>query len=132
MGVAVALSDETLAAGSPFDDEVGVDSGSVLVFPIARALTLDAKPAQVGEGDHLELTTFYGAAGGGMLLVAVDVSGSAMFVPIVHGAFGDDGTHVLAATVPPGLAGLSVTLQSFGLDACSIVAASKPATVVFE
>jgi hypothetical protein len=58
-----------------------------------------------------------GAPGVLSVLVIEDVSGTPMFLPIQVAALDSNGEMALGATVPSGLAGITVTLRSFAQHA---------------
>jgi hypothetical protein len=67
--------------------------------------------------DDLVLTTSAGDAGQLALLVVEEADGAPLFVPIVSKTLNARGEWHLLATVPAGLAGHSVALRSWSLDA---------------
>jgi hypothetical protein len=62
----------------------------------------------------------------------VDVSGAATFVPAILDTFDPTGVWTFSATVPPGLSGLELGLQSYGFVATGKVQASNVATITFQ
>lgn len=79
----------------------------------------------------LTLTTWSGDPTGLAMLVVVAVNGTAMFVPIVFGVFDGTGAWDLAGTVPTGLSGTAITLESFGIIPTGKVGTSNREDVTF-
>jgi hypothetical protein len=90
--------------------------GRVTLFA-GNDLFLQSIPNTLTAGDTLEVDARGGAPGVLSVLVIEDVGGTSMFLPIQVAALDSNGEMALSATVPSGLAGITVTLQSFAQHA---------------
>jgi len=87
-------------------------SGRVTIFA-GNDLFLQAIPDAVTAGDALVVDTRGGAPDALALLVLLDVSGTSCFIPLQLTTLDSNGEMELSATVPSGLSGITLTLQSF-------------------
>jgi hypothetical protein len=95
-------------AGSAQDPQ----GGRVTLFA-GNDLFLQAIPNTVTAADAIVLDTRGGEPGVLALLALVEVSGAPTFFPLQLTTLDANGEIELAATVPSGLAGVTLTLQSF-------------------
>jgi len=91
--------------------------GGRLTLFAGNDLFLQAIPNEVTGGDSLVVDTRGGAPGGIALLALQDVGGTPLFLPIQLGTLDTNGEMELAATVPSGISGITLTLQSFAQKA---------------
>jgi hypothetical protein len=96
-------------------------------------LWLDATPRDPAAGETEHLATRNGVAGNLTALAVIAINGAPSFV-LVDGLqhFDASGDHLLTATVPPGLLGLTLDLQSFAISASGHVIASGVERVAFQ
>lgn len=121
-----------VALGVPIDlAHVATFQGLVEVHG-GNDLWLDASPRDPAAGVTLTLRTREGPAAAPAMLVAVAVDDVPTFLPLVVGAFDASGTFALAAAVPPGLSGRSVTFRSYALVAPHRIADSGDERVLFQ
>jgi hypothetical protein len=66
------------------------------------------------------------------LLVVSNINGSPVFVPAVFGSFDPVGEWVRSVIVPPGLAGITLELETFGFVSTGKVDVSSPFAVAFQ
>ena len=66
------------------------------------------------------------------MLVLVEANGIPLFHQLMVSAFGADGIWSLSATVPPGLAGLELGFQSFGVISPGKLGGSNREWVIFQ
>ncbi len=95
-------------------------------------LTLEARPEIVTTGSTITLTTWTGQAGGPVLLAAVELNGSSLFLPITSTRFDASGLWTLYGTVPPGLSGNVVTFVTLGIAPTGDVEISNLEPVTFQ
>ena len=87
-------------------------TGAAYLFQLSD-LGLASNLSVVPSGAWLQLDTCGALATGPVLVVAVDLSGQPLFLPVASGTVNGSGGFGFGATVPSGLAGLTVALQSF-------------------
>jgi hypothetical protein len=115
------------------DDLVpGGSNGASQVYVHGPYLTLEADPPQVAAGATLTFTTWTGAASNLALLALIDIDGVPMFLPAAFSAFDTSGVWSLSVTVPPGLSGNVLTLQTYGFVPTGKVQASNQMAVAFQ
>ena len=83
-------------------------------------------------GATLTLTSWGGQPEGPVLLVAVDINGTPLFLKIAFRKFDASGLWSVAGTVPPGLSGNVVTFQSFGIAPTGNVDLTNLEAVTFQ
>jgi hypothetical protein len=101
------------------------------VFVHGPYLVLEAGPEMAAAGDTLSFVTWKGLPGGAAVLVAVDVNGTPVFVPVVFGLFNGGGQWTFSSLVPAGLSGNDVTFLGFGFAPPGNVEATNLETVRF-
>ena len=112
MGQAVALHSESVVVTNNNELEDGIRSGVALVFEI-HGWNLDAQRDTVSEGDTFLLKSCGGRPGNLALLAAVDVNGVPIFRVVAVTTVDGRGRQRLTGIVPPGLAGLEITFESY-------------------
>jgi hypothetical protein len=130
-GAPIALDHGVAVIGVARDDDLGAGSGSAWVYAVSGP-QVEIAPRTPKAGDQLAITSAPGKSGTVLLLAAVAVNGTPVFLPITHGVYDADFQWTLKAVVPPGLSGLSVDLQSFGFSVCGPILASNRAVVNFQ
>lgn len=117
--------------GAPgFVDSNGVQRGRARVYS-GNDFWLNADPKSVVQDDY-EVLASRGVPAGHLVGVAiVDVNGSPLFQFLALGAADATEALILENNVPPGLAGLTVTFQSFAIGRMGRVIDSAPETIVF-
>ncbi|MEW6743362.1 MAG: FG-GAP repeat protein [Planctomycetota bacterium] len=132
LGTSVAIEGHTLAAGAPLHDPgTGLWTGAVYLYAPVPDLVLEAEPQAVHVGDLLTLSTFYGNPSEPALLAIVGVNGVPVFQRVAVGSFGADLKWQLSDTVPPGLSGVLLTFQAFGMTRCGNPDATNEERVYF-
>jgi hypothetical protein len=102
-------------------EEGGAVSFRLATSPRTPLPTGAAFAITVGGGIHAEP----------FVTAAVDVAGTATFVPLFMGRFDRTGISYVPGDVPPGLSGLSVTLRCYSIDASDRVVATNDDTIAF-
>lgn len=125
-GACVATDGEWAVVGN----EPHVRKGSAYLYAVPD-LPLAATPKQVAPLDQITFECCGGQPNGPVLLAVVDVGGP-LFVKVALGHFDPAGVFDLAAVVPPGLTGLTATLQAFGVAHSGQTLASNREAVTFE
>jgi hypothetical protein len=110
----------------------GDTNGTWDVFVHGPYLTLEADPPSPPTGATLTFTTWTGNANGPSLLVATDINGTQLFLPLVLASFDANGLWTLSGTVPTGFAGFVVTFETFGFVATGKVEVSNAFAVSFQ
>ncbi len=82
-------------------------------------IALEAAPESVAVGEKLAFTTSGGAPYQLMLLYTVTANGLPEYIEVDMGGFDAHGVRVWSTTIPPEYSGLTVTLQSIGIEACT-------------
>jgi hypothetical protein len=125
LGRAVALSDHHAFAG--------LNDDSVRVFDTAE-LTLDIDPLIVSPGQTLTFVTSCGIPHQPVALAATRINGAPILSILLIREFNGDCRWTIAATVPPGLSGLTVSFQTFkASDSCrDQTLRSNEVTVIFQ
>ena len=82
---------------------------------IDLGLNLVVHPSAPEPGELLVSTTFTGQVSGGALLALVGVAGAPTFSILDIGSFDGTGEYQVVWPVIPGLAGLEVDFQAFGI-----------------
>lgn len=114
-------------------DEVKIFNRALSDAQVAElAFALDADPEIVTAGDGLGFETTGGAPGQPLLLAAVAANGVPLWVVVATGTFDATCTWQLATVVPPGLAGLVVTVQSFGVAKTGRLLATNRERIEFQ
>jgi len=101
-----------LIVSEPYGGGKDPKGGRVHLFA-GNDLFLQAIPDDVTAADALVLDTRGGDAGALSMLVIRDMNGTPLFLPIQIATLDANGEMELAATVPSGLAGTTITFQSF-------------------
>ena len=116
-GESDSVSRPFVVVGAPREDFAGSDAGAAYVYPSRTELELIAWPSTVRAGDTLLFSTSFGYPGDPVGLAIVKANGIPMFQFVAIASF-ENPSHKwrLLGQVPPGLAGLDATFQSFGLD----------------
>jgi hypothetical protein len=113
LGFSVAQTDHGSLAGAHADDtSAGGDAGSVAVFDTAELL-LEVTPTVVMSGQAITINTRCGVPDTPVMLAVTDVNGAPSFLIVLIRRFNADYEFTLSAKVPPGLAGLNITFQTF-------------------
>ncbi|MEW6741227.1 MAG: clostripain-related cysteine peptidase [Planctomycetota bacterium] len=94
-------------------------------------LTLTIDPTSAKAGDLITFETSWGETGDPVGLAVTNVNGIPMFAFLLFGTFDVAHKWTVPAVVPPGLSGLVVTFQSYGITACGRVDATEPVVVTF-
>jgi hypothetical protein len=110
----------------------GDTNGTGDIFTHGSYLTLEADPQSPTAGATLTFNTWRGKANGLGLLVATDLDGTPLFVPVVSSAFDANGLWTLSATDPSGLAGNDITFETFGIIETGKVNVSNTVVVSFQ
>jgi Tol biopolymer transport system component len=110
----------------------GDTNGVIDAFVHGPWLTLEADPAAPPAGATLSFTTWTGLPYGASLLVATDVNGTSIFVPVVLATFDSAGRWSWSATVPAGLSGIVASFTAFGFAPSGKVDASNEVDVAFQ
>ena len=122
-----------VAFGSSADDLVSGDTnGDADAFIHGPWLTLEANPPAPTAGATLTFDTWTGAANGPSLLVAVDLNGTSLFLPVMAGSFDAAGVWSFSAVVPPGLSGNVAGFVAFGIVPTGKVDLSNRFDVSFQ
>jgi len=89
-------------------------------------------PLAPSAGDSIDLVTREGSAGAPIMLVAIDVSGTRVFINL--GVFTFDSTCEwrMNETVPPGLSGLTLTLETIGFAKSGALLVTNTQTIAFQ
>ena len=110
----------------------GNEDGRVRVFA-GDDLWLAANPSDPAAGDTLELDTREGVTGTPTVLVVVNIDGNTRFEVVGGlGTFGPLEGRKVSGTVPTGLAGHTMTFQSFAKDANGRSIASATQLIRFQ
>lgn len=118
-GHEVALGPTFVITGAAYDDPRGAFSGSAYVFAARTDLSLKPSALIAHAGDTLSFTTSFGYPGDAVGLALVEANGVPMFRLLTYGAFAfPTFKWTISGMVPPGLAGLEATFQSFGMTMC--------------
>ena len=132
LGSALAVQDGVVYAADYKDDTAGDDVGALFGFELP-GLSFAIQPEAPTFGENLYLDTCGGAPGNPVILFAVGIDGLPIFLRITQSTFdAEGGWTLLGGYDDPTLAGLSVDLMSFGLDAAMKVRSSNVATVEFQ
>ena len=132
LGSELAVHDGVVYAADSADDTMGDGAGSLLGFELPH-LSFAVHPDAPTFGETLFLDTCGGAFANPVLLFAVGIDGLPIFLRIAQGAFDAEGGWSLQGGYDdPTLAGLSLDLMTFGLDAAMKVQSSNVATVDFQ
>jgi cold shock CspA family protein len=107
-------------------------NGTEDVFLHGSWLTLEADPATVTAGDTLALTTWRAEASTPVMLVVVGLNGAPLFVPVVIATCDATGEWSTSASVPSGLAGNAIALQTYAIVATGKVDTSAPIVVTIQ
>jgi Tol biopolymer transport system component len=107
-------------------------NNSADVFVHGPWLGLDVEPTSVAPNAPIMLAAWEGQPAGAFLLAAVELNGTPLFVPVLLDVFDANGRWNLAATVPPGLSGITVKLQGFGIAPTAKLAVTGTETVEFQ
>jgi hypothetical protein len=83
-------------------------------------------------GATITLTTWTGDASAAALLVVSDVNGTPTFIPAIVGSFDVAGVWTIAATVPSGLSGNVIKLETFGVIPTGEIDVSNEVAVSFQ
>jgi Tol biopolymer transport system component len=110
----------------------GDSNGVTDVFVRGPWLTLEADPPQAATGATLTFTTWTGGASDPALLALIDTDGVPMFVLVSLSTFDGNGVWSFAATVPPGLSGSVLMLQTYGFVPTGKAQASNEVAVTFQ
>jgi len=102
------------------------------VFVHGPYLTLEADPPLPPAGVTLTFSAWTGAANGLDLLVATDINGTGIFVPITPGSFDASGQWTLSGIVPTGMSGNVITFTLFGIVETGRADLSNPLAVSFQ
>jgi hypothetical protein len=94
----------------------GATSGRVTLYA-GNDLFLQPSDYDVTAGDTLTLSTRGGPAGALTLLVLTDVNGTSTFLPLVFSTLDSNDEASFTGTVPPGLAGITLSFQAFAQKA---------------
>jgi len=121
-----AAPDDLVVLGAPLAEPGGVtDQGALYGFDLS-GLSLEIAPATPSPGDKVAFSTCGGAPTRPVMLFVVGVGGAPLFVPLTKGSFDGLGAWTRTAIYgDPALAGLSLDLQSYGLDAAGRARASR-------
>ena len=109
-----------------------IDSSGFAEWLEQPQLELAVTPEVVQAGDTLTFSAFFGIPSTPCLLAIVEVAGIPAFMPVLIDAFGPDQVWSLAAPVPPGLGGVTVSFASFGLTPLGRVDESNHEIVTFQ
>jgi VCBS repeat protein/FG-GAP repeat protein len=120
-----------VAIGATTDSSQGYDGGRLSLY-FLDDLYLQVDPTTAAAGDTVSLTTGEGPAGALTGLFAVAFDSTPEFLPLLFGTFGSDGTWALAGTVPPGLAGHSVTFRSYSIGFAGKLVESSSMELSFD
>lgn len=104
-----------LAIGAPDDSTDGSETGRAYVYA-GNELFLEVSPSAPAAGATLDLAWHCREPSVLTLLALVDVGTAPAFTILDFGPADGLGERSLAASVPPGLAGLDVGLQAFAAD----------------
>jgi len=136
MGIAVADAGDLdgdgrseMLVGSPYSND-GVDNGAVFLFG-GNDLWLNAEPKSVPAGKLESIETHGAPAGNPVATFLVDVSGTPLFQLLAIGTSDAVESFVLQGTGPPGLAGITITLRSYAVNAGGRLMTSADETVQF-
>lgn len=105
----LAFSAPSAAGGGSALGEVIVEGGT--------RLFLDTDLWRPAAGDTVTATARHGVPGKPALLAIVVVDGVPVFIDVLLATFDGAGELAVAADVPPGLAGLELDVQAWGIDA---------------
>jgi hypothetical protein len=112
---AISEDGRVVAFQSDSDNLVPNDTNAVDdVFVASPDLTFDVAPQSVTAGDTLAFDVFSGAVGGPLALVAVDLNGTSIFMPVVFGTFDGQSNWAQSFVVPSGLAGNVIGFLALG------------------
>ena len=107
-------------------------NGTDDVFLHGPRLTLEVDPAVVTAGSALTLSTWRAASLAPAMLVVVGLNGASLFLPVVVSNCDAAGVWSLQATVPGGLAGTSISFESFAIVDTGKVDSSNAATLTIQ
>ena len=127
----LSLKGNVLVVGAGHKDDVGHASGAAYVFNIPD-IGLDADPELVSAGDVLSLHSCGGVSAGLGVLAVKEVNSSPHFYRVAIGVFDNRGGWTVSATIPPGLAGLRLGLESYGFSRNGSLVASNRVTVTCQ
>jgi len=129
-GFAVALDGDFAAATSPFSDGALANVGSAYFYELS-SLILDIETSSA-EGSAIDFTTCAGRIGGPGALALVEIMGQPSCSFFAFGVFDLDRLWRFSSVVAPGLSGLRLVFQSFGLDDSNRGAISNRVQILFE
>jgi hypothetical protein len=109
-----------------------VDNCCYDVFVHGSYLTLEADPETVPPGGVIQLGTWVGQPDGQGLLVAVDVNGIALFIPVLRVRFDQKGRWSFSGAVQPEISGNAITFEMLGIVPTGYVGISNRERVTFQ
>lgn len=131
-GSAVAVGNGFLAIGARGNSPGGLTgAGEVHVYAIPE-LVLEVSPPAAGGGALVSLETCGGTPGGLDALVVTSLGGVPTQLILFVGTFDAEGQTGFQALVPPGLAGLTADLVSYGHYLPGVAGISATATFTFQ
>lgn len=131
LGWAVGTDGEQVLGGARADNDLGRNSGSAYSFDVPL-LALDVNPEVVSTGDPFDVSSCGGQPQGPVLLAVVEIDGAPTFHIIAIARFNANGSFKLSGTVPPGLEGRVLTLQSMGRVDVNSIAQSQLASISIQ
>ena len=121
-----------VVVSAPLSDVGGTGTGSVRVHA-GNDLFLQVDPPVAVANDFVTLTAAEGPVGALALIALVDVNGSPTFLALGGlGVFDSTLRYSIAGTVPPGLAGNSLSFRAWGDDASGRLRSSEAATLTLQ
>ncbi len=131
-GVAVSVKDGLVVATDYVGTGLVVQAGTVFGFELPD-LSLAVSPSSPNVGELIFVDSCGGAPGHPMALFAVGVNGVPVFVNLIPGSFDGQGSFGLFAPYnDPALAGSTIDLQAYGLDASGVVRGSNVESIMFQ
>jgi hypothetical protein len=129
----VSVSGDRAVAGAPSDDDNGQDSGAFYVFDVSGPPVLDISPQTVALGETVSITTCGGQPSSLSMLALVAINGTPFFRSIAMLPFSSEGCWALSGRYDePTLAGNALSLQTFHVDDCGLLAESEAVVVEFQ
>ena len=91
----------------------GQSAGSIFAYELTD-LVLDSNRSVASHPDTVVLTTYGGMPGGAVLWAIVGINSTPTFRKFWFGFFDASGRNVIGGTVPAGITGLELDIQSVG------------------
>jgi Tol biopolymer transport system component len=130
---AISADGRFVVIGSAATNLVANDTnGFSDVFVHGPFLTLEPDPASPAVGATLTLNTWGGEPSGAVVLVLIEMNGAPTFLPAAFGLFDGAGVFTVGGTVPAGLSGIEVGLQTFGIVSTGKLGVSNAAAITFQ